>query len=198
MPVRDRIELRRRLADIAGTQSGYFSSAQALEAGYSYSAQRYHVYRGNWTQVDRALFRLPEWPGSLNEHLVRWSLWSKGRAVVSHETALSVYELGNVNPARVHLTVPEGFRQSAPGIVLHRGDPPAEDVTEQEGYRITTPLRSLLDVAAGHLEIDELAIAVEDAIRRGQVTARMLRSRADDLGSHAALRIERALQQVHD
>lgn len=197
MPVRDRIELRRRLVDIAAEQSGYFTAAQALDAGYSYSAQRYHVHRGNWTQVDRALFRLREWPSSPNEHLVRWSLWSKGRAVVSHETALSVHELGNVNPARVHLTVPEGFRRSAPGVILHRGDLPDSDVREQEGYRITTPLRTLLDVAAGDLEIDELAIALDDALRRGQATPQLLRSRADDLGPHAALRIERALQQVN-
>lgn len=62
MPVRDRIDLRRRLIDIAAAQSGYFTAGQAREAGYSYSAQRYHVNRGNWQQVDRALFRLPEWP----------------------------------------------------------------------------------------------------------------------------------------
>lgn len=196
MAVRDRTALRRRLAEIAGTQSGYFTSAQALKAGYSYQSQRYHVHRGNWTQVDRALFRLPEWPSSPNEHLVRWSLWSKDRAIVSHETALSVHELGNVNPARVHLTVPSGFRQSAPGVVLHRDELPGTDVREQEGYRITTPVRALVDVAAGDLEVDELAIAVDDALRRGLTSAQALRSRADELGAHAALRIERALQQV--
>src|SRR3972149_4247026 len=119
MPVRDRIDLRRRLAEIAGQQSGYFTAAQALAVGYSYPAQRYHVHRGNWEQVDRALFRIPEWPSSNTEHLVRWSLWSKGRAVVSHETALSVYDLGDVNPARIHLTVPHGFRKEAHGTVLH-------------------------------------------------------------------------------
>jgi hypothetical protein len=196
MPVRDRVQLRRRLAEIAGSQAGYFTAAQALEAGYSYPAQRYHVHRGNWTQVDRAIFRVPEWPSAPNEHLVRWSLWSKGRAIISHETALSVHELGNVNPARVHLTVPERFRQSARGVVLHRGDVPESDVQEQEGYRITAPLPSLLDVATGDLEIDELAIAIDDGLRRGLVTPQMLRARADEFGSHAALRVERALQQV--
>jgi hypothetical protein len=196
MPVRDRLALRRRLVGIAAEQSGYFTAAQALAAGYSYPAQRYHVNRGNWSQVDRAIFRVPEWPTTATEHLTRWSLWSKRRAVVSHETALSVYELGNVNPARVHLTVPRGFRQSAPGVVLHLGEVPTSDVREQEGYRITTPLRSLLDVAAGDLELDELATAVDDAVGRGQVTAPMLRTRSDEFGVNAALRIERALQQV--
>lgn len=196
MPVRDRIDLRRRLIDIAAAQSGYFTAGQAREAGYSYCAQRYHVNRGNWQQVDRALFRLPEWPAGPNEHLVRWALWSKGRAVVSHETALAVHDLGDVNPARIHLTVPPGFRQQTHGVIVHRGELPLGDVWEQEGYRITTPLRSVLDVAAGHLEVDQLATVIADALHKGAFTRRMLLERADELGAHAALRIERALQQL--
>lgn len=196
MPVRDRIELRRRLVDVAAEQSGYFTAAQARAAGYSYQAQRYHVHRGNWDRVDRALFRLPEWPTSLHEQYARWSLWSKGRAVVSHDTALSVHELGDANPARIHLTVPPGFRQEAPGVILHRGELADEDVWEQGGYRITTPLRSVLDVAAGDLEVDQIASAIGDGLRRGVFSRRALLDRADELGPHAALRIERALRQV--
>lgn len=67
---------------------------------------------------------------------------------------------------------------------------------EQEGYRITTPLRSVLDVAAGHLEVDQLATVIADALHKGAFTRRMLLERADELGAHAALRIERALQQL--
>ncbi len=196
MPVRDRVDLRRRLAEIAGRQSGYFTAAQALSAGYSYSAQRYHVHRGNWEQVDRALFRIPEWPSSNTEHLVRWALWSKGRAVVSHETALALYDLGDVNPARIHLTVPPGFRQEAHGTILHHAELPDSDVDEREGFKITTPLRSILDVAAGHLEVDQLATAIQDALDHGLFTRRMLLGRADELGAHAALAIERALKQL--
>jgi hypothetical protein len=51
---------------------------------------------------------------------VRWFLWSRGRAVVSHATALAVHDLGVANPARIHLTVPAGLRQTNPAIVLHR------------------------------------------------------------------------------
>jgi len=196
MPVRDRVDLRRRLAQLAEQQSGYFTAAQALSAGYSYSAQRYHVHRGNWMQIDRALFRLPEWPAGLHEQYVRWFLWSRGRAVVSHETALAYYELGDVNPARVHLTVPPGFRQKSHGVVLHTGELPGDDVRQQQGFKITTPLRSVLDVAAGDLEIDQLATVIADALRTGAFTRRMLVERSDEFGAPAALRIERALREV--
>lgn len=199
MPIQDRTDLRRRLLAIAARQSGYFTAAQALDAGYSYPAQRYHAKRGNWLRVDRGIYRFPEWPTGPREDLVRWSLWSRGRAVVSHETALSVHELGDVDPARVHLTVPPNFRQRNPGVVLHRADLPREDVEEHDGFHVTTLVRSLLDVATGELDLDQLGQAIEEALAQGVTTRRALRERADEFGPSAALRIERALQEVeHD
>ena len=193
MAIGERQARRRRLYDLARTQGGYFTAAQALDVGYPYQAQRYHVDRGNWLRIDRGLFRLPEWPTGEHEDLIRWTQWSRGRAVVSHETALSVHDLGDVNPARVHLTVPPGFRKHARGAVLHHGDVPEGDVQEREGFRITTPLRSLLDVAAADLDLDQLAGSVADALAKGILTQRMLLTRADAFGDRAALRIERAL-----
>jgi predicted transcriptional regulator of viral defense system len=196
MPVQDRTDLRRRLLAIAARQSGYFTAAQALDAGYSYPAQRYHAKRGNWLRVDRGIYRFPEWPTGPRDDLVRWSLWSRGRAVVSHETALSVHELGDVDPARAHLTAPPNFRQKNPGVVIHRADLAPRDVHEHEGFRVTTPLRSLLDVAAGELDLDQLGQAIAEALARGMITRRALLDRADEFGANAALRIERALQGV--
>lgn len=196
MPVQDRTDLRRRLLAIATRQSGYFTAAQALDTGYSYPAQRYHAKRGNWLRVDRGIYRLPEWPTGPREDLVRWSLWSRGRAVVSHETALSVHEVGDVDPAHVHLTVPTNFRQRDPGVVIHRADLPRQDIEEHEGFRVTTPLRSLLDIAAGELDLDQFARAIEEALKRGMTTRRALLERADVFGPTAALRVERALQEV--
>jgi predicted transcriptional regulator of viral defense system len=194
---RDRQDLRRRLAALAGEQSGHFTAAQALSVGYSYSAQKFHADRGNWLRVDRGLFRLPEWPVGEHDDLVRWSLWSGGRAVVSHESALAVHYLGDVNPAVIHLTVPPHFRSRPPdGIRLHRGDLPVDDTWLYEGFRITTPLRTLLDVAAGTLDLDQLGDAMQQACDRTPAIRDALLSRAADIGPRAALRVERALRLV--
>lgn len=112
--------------------------------------------------------------------------------------ALSVEGLGDVNPARVHLIVPPGFRKQARGVVLHYADVPDDDVRQQQGFRVTTPLRSILDVAAGNLDLDQLATAVVEALERGLFTRRMLLGRVDAFGDRAALRIERALAQGGD
>lgn len=191
-----RQDMRRSLFALAGGQSGYFTAAQALALGYSYPAQKFHVDHGNWTRVDRGIFRLPEWPPSPADSLARWSLWARGRGVVSHDTALAVHEIGDSNPALVHLTVPPNFRPRAPGVRLHHGELPDGDVAGRQGFRLTTPLRTLLDVAAGNLDADQFATAIGDALEAGLVTRRQLLARADSFGDHAALRLERALSAV--
>ncbi|MBW3578788.1 MAG: type IV toxin-antitoxin system AbiEi family antitoxin domain-containing protein [Actinobacteria bacterium] len=193
MPL-DRRDLRRQLLALAARQSGYFTAAQAKEIGYSYQAQKYHVDAGNWRRIARGLFRLPEWPVGDHDDLVRWSLWSKERAVVSHETALAVHDLGDVNPRAIHLTVPDSFGQEPPShIVLHRNELDTDDVEGFEGFRVTTPLRSLFDVAGSETPQETVDKAVADALRAGVVSRRQLLRRADEFGPAAALEIERAL-----
>ncbi|MGH3933484.1 MAG: type IV toxin-antitoxin system AbiEi family antitoxin domain-containing protein [Pseudonocardiaceae bacterium] len=46
---------------VASQQRGYFTAAQASEAGYSYQAQRFHAQRGNWFRVDRGIYRFREY-----------------------------------------------------------------------------------------------------------------------------------------
>ncbi len=148
-------------------QAGYFTAAQAVELGYSYQAQKHHVDHGNWTRVDRGLFRLPDWPTRPDDTYVLWRLWSRDRATVSHESALVVHDLGEVNPPRTHLTVPPGFRARHPAVRLHFAVLPVEDIEDREGYRVTTAERTLLDAAAGETTQEQLDAAVSDALTQG-------------------------------
>src|SRR5215475_7026417 len=190
----DRQALRRRLTALAATQSGYFSAAQGLAVGYSYQAQKFHADRGNWLRVGRGLFRLPEWPVGAHDDLVRWSLWARGKAVVSHDTALAVHDLGEANPAAVHLTVPPNFRSTARGVLLHRSVVEAHDAWQHEGFRVTSPLRTLLDVAASNLDVDQVASALSDACAKDPLLHQMIRVRARDLSPRAAHRLDQALR----
>jgi predicted transcriptional regulator of viral defense system len=188
--------LRRRLSQLAGERGGYFSAAEALSAGYSYPAQHYHQKRGDWTRVERGIYRLPEWPEAAHADLVRWTLWSRDQAVISHETAIAVHELGDIMSALIHLTVPAAFGTRAPSTaVVHRAELPPGDVETRVGFRVTDPERSILDVAST-MEIDRLARVIEEAIKRGLTSPARLRQRSDEFGVEAALGIERALRQV--
>ena len=195
MPV-DRRDLRRRLFSLAAQQGGYFSAAQAKSVGYSYQAQAHHVSAGNWHRIDRGLFRLAEWVPELHDDLRRWTVWSKGRAVVSHESALSVHGTGEFESARVHLTVPPRFTMADDAVVLHHANLPDGDVVEHTGFRITTATRTLVDVAMAGPDEDQLARAITDAVDAGLTTRRQLRSRAEAVDVKGALHIERALTRA--
>lgn len=192
MPV-DRRDLRRRLFLLASEQGGYFTAAQARTTGYSYQAQAHHVAAGNWLRIDRGLFRLVEWIPEVHDHLIRWVLWSRGRAVVSHETALAVHGVGELESSKVQLTVPPSFSMRDAAVSLHFADLPDEDVEQRTGFRVTTMLRSLIDVAAVSADHDQLGRAIDQARQTGRFTLRQLRERAELVDVRAALHIERAL-----
>jgi predicted transcriptional regulator of viral defense system len=168
-------EVRRQLFSLAVDQGGYFTAKQAQEAGYGYPHLDYHVSCGNFVRVGHGLYRLPDLPPSEHDDLIRLTLWSRNRqdrpqAVVSHESALVLHELSDLLPTKTHLTVPPGFRKKVPaGCVLHRDMLPPSDIEERQGFRVTTPLRTLLDAARGAISQEQLEKAVADALGRGLV-----------------------------
>lgn len=183
----------------AALQRGYLTSAQALEAGYSYQAQHFHLQRGNWLRVDRGVHRLKEFellPAEGDEDLVRWSLWSQGQAVVSHATALAVHDLGIANPEHLHFTVPPGFRRRTGELVLHRTPLDEQDIEQRTGYRVTKPVRAVVESAAAAVAQDVIDSAVADLLDRGLGTRRQLLHQAALLGPRAELGTERALQEI--
>jgi predicted transcriptional regulator of viral defense system len=192
MPV-DRRDLRRRLFNLASEQAGYFTAAQAKTVGYTYQAQAHHVAAGNWLRIDRGLFRLTEWIPGVHDELSRWTLWSKGKGVVSHESALAAHEFGEFESAHVNLTVPPGFRMRDSAVVLHHADLADIDIVQRTGYRVTSVVRTIVDVAATGVDAAQLSRAISEAQSRGLLSLRALRDRAEAVDPTSALRIERAL-----
>ena len=185
------------LYEVAAEQGGYFTAAQARQVGYAYSQQHYHCSRGNWLRIDRGLFRLRDFPPGEREDLIRWSLWSRDQkgipqAVVSHDTAFTVHDLSDVMPERVHLTVPRGFRKRVPaGCILHFASLADEEIETRLGYSVTTPLRTLIDVAGSALSQEHLDAAVKEALERGLVRRSVLGSARCEPA--ARRRLDRAL-----
>ncbi len=192
----DRRDLRRRLFATAAEHGGYFSAAQARRLGYSYQAQAHHVAAGNWARVDRGLFRLVDWVSELHDDLALWTLLSGGRGVVSHESAAAVHAIGEVESGMVHLTVPPGFSRTTRGVVLHPAVLVEDDSEQRTGFRVTTPARTIIDVAAAGADEDHIARMLADAIESGAVEPEGIGVRAEVVDVRAALTIERALHSV--
>jgi len=169
------------LFKIAEGQQGYFTAKQAVDVGYLLGSQAHHVKAGNWVRVERGIYRLARFPQSSEEQLVIYSLWSRNRAgepqgVYSHQTALSIHELSDVNPAKLHMTVPPAFRRSAkvPKIlVLHRALLDEKDVERRQGFAVARPLRAIAGLAAAEsVSRDIIAQALAEGRERGLITAR--------------------------
>jgi predicted transcriptional regulator of viral defense system len=145
----------------------------------------YHVKAGNWVRERRGIYRLTLFPAAERPDRVLWALWSRNRnekieGVYSHHTALRLYDLSDLSPAKLHLTVPADFRRSSdiPGIlVLHHADLPDSDVQTAQGFKFTRPLRTILDlIEAGTVEQRFIRQALRQAVDRGLITRQQIRN----------------------
>ena len=97
--------------------------------------------------------------------------FEKPTAVFSHKTALSFYELSDVNPSKITMTVPKKFqKRSRPfkSLKIYKKDLSKKDVKQFKGLPLTTPIRTLLDLyEEGSLSDDFMEQAVKDALAKG-------------------------------
>jgi predicted nucleotidyltransferase len=184
-----------RLYAIAESQLGYFTSTDAKSLGYDYPHQHFHVKRGNWVRVDHGIFRLKNFPSANHEDLIRWWLWTRKKGIVSHETAVAVYDLGDILPATVHLTVPPDFRKKPPKRVsLHKAKLVAADFEMRDGFPVTKPLRTIADLTLSHIDPERLSAVVREALQQGLVQKKDLLA----LSSKLSKKSERSAQEVLD
>ena len=178
-------EASRRLYETAEAQQGFFTTKQAKAAGFAENTHPYHVQVGNWVREHRGIHRLAQFPPADRPDLVLWSLWSRNRSqetegVYSHQTALSLHDLSDLNPSQLDMTVPTKFRRNSeiPGIlVLHFADIPAVDVEAGPGFKFTRPLRTILDLMeADTVEHSFMRQALRQALHRGLITRQQIRS----------------------
>jgi predicted transcriptional regulator of viral defense system len=162
------------LYQLAEQQAGYFTAAQAREAGFTYSLLSYHVGTGRFERVRPRVYRIVQFPSSPHEDLyVAW-LQAGPHAVISHDSALVLYDLSDLLPHRIHVTVPRTVSRRRPELQLHTKRLEPEDVTRYEGLPVTTVLRTLVDVAAAGLADEQVQQTIQEALRRGLVTRESL------------------------
>ena len=174
-------EAAHRLHQTAQAQQGFFTTKQAIRAGFAETTHSYHIKVGNWIREHRGIYRLADYPTAERPDLMLWYLWSQNRREVpegtySHDTALSLHELSDLMPSKLHMTVPKEFRRNSklPEIlVLYRAHLDPDEGQEMHGVRVTRPLRTIVDLLeTGHVDRTQLKQAVDEAIRRGLIGKR--------------------------
>jgi predicted transcriptional regulator of viral defense system len=159
------------LRGFASAQAGYFSLAQANEAGYSSQLLYHHCKTGKFERVRRGIYHFSDYPPGERDDLVILWLWSEQLGVFSHSTALSLHDLSDLMPERVHMTLPEsqrGRQRELPaGLLIHYDDLPEQDRAWYSSVPVTSPRRTLFDCVAYGLSPELLRQALEQAVGRG-------------------------------
>lgn len=163
------------LYEVAADQHGYLTTAQAREAGISPMALVMMERRRTLERVSRGVYRLAQYPhGPLAEY-IEATLWPVGiRGVISHQSALALYAVSEVNPGKIHITLPPDYRvrRAVPRrLTLHAGELGDDEQTLFEGIPVTTMIRTIRDCRP-LLGDDVLRQAVVDAERKGLVSRR--------------------------
>jgi len=116
-------------------------------------------------------------PAAHDDLLLAW-VWSNYRGAISHESALALYDLSDVMPSRVHITVPPTFRRRSANFDVHFSIVPADDLMMYEGVQVTAPARSIVDAASSGSDPTQIQRAVVQAVERGLASPATLHAAA--------------------
>ena len=191
---------REALFDLASEQYGYFTAGQAARCGYAPNVLAYHAKRGSFRRIHHGIYRFRDFPFSPREEVVAaWLAIGKDVAVVSHESALDLWDLSDVVPNAVHVTVPRARRSLArrppPDVIVHTTKRPWDngEVQSNEGIRVTSPERTILDAAEAGTQPEQIEMAIEQGLRRGWLDPLHLRDRAQTREQRVSSLVERIL-----
>jgi len=187
---------------LAESQAGYFTAGQALAAGMDRSTLRHHARPGGrYERVRRGLYRLRHFPTSPHEHVVAaWLPLRDACGVVSHESALELWDLSDVIPGVVHVSLPRAKRgqRPRPGIRLHtlQRPPGASEQRRVHGVPVTTSERSIVDSLEAGAQPEQIEMAIRQALERGLTTRRRLREAAAGRSARVRGFVEAALAEA--
>jgi len=161
-----------QLVERAADHHGYVTTRDAHDLRIDPTQLRLLAARGRLERIGRGVYRVPVLPRSEHDELAEAVAWTLGRGIVSHESALLLHGLSDVNPSRIHLTVPrDNYPRAAGGDLyrLHRRTLADHDVTEVDGIPTTTVRRTIRDCLADGTDPHQLRLAIDRAEAEGLV-----------------------------
>jgi len=138
------------IGDLAAAQHGIVARRQLLARGVTVPTVRSRVRSGRLRPIHRGVYQVGPVAGRFAREMAAVLACGPG-AVVSHRSAGSLWAI--LPPADatmpVELTINSRRPFRRPGVVVHRTlSLDVDDLTHLEGVPITSPVRTLLDLAA--------------------------------------------------
>ena len=160
-------------------QFGLITNEQARAAGMSQAAIGRRLGSGRWERVLAGVYRDALVQSTPQQAALGALLWAGPESFVCFQAAGWFWSLDGIVTRRVQLWVPRNVR--SPKVTVHRGEVEPADRRMLGPIRLTSPARTLIDLA-GVLDDEDLNAVVEDAIHRGLTTAPAIARRLDAVG----------------
>lgn len=174
------------IVDVAADQHGYVTQQDARRVGVATATLARMAERRTIERTSQGVYRVSVIPPGPLDQYMEATLWPRGvRGVLSHQTALELHGLSDVNPARIHVTVPRGHRiqREIPRLyVIHQDDLADEDLTAHEGIPIVTPMCAVRECHAIGLGPALIGQAIADGRRTGTFTAQQAAQLREETG----------------
>ncbi|MDF1488419.1 type IV toxin-antitoxin system AbiEi family antitoxin domain-containing protein [Tessaracoccus caeni] len=186
-----RVLARDELWEAADTQHGFVTAQQAADVGVSKQTLQMLVHRGTLKRVAHGVYRFPQYPVGEHDQLMLAVLWTRvPEAVLSHETALDVYGISDVNPNRIHVTVGKDrrFRRaSGEDYVVHYQDLAPKQVGWWQEIPTVTPVTAIGQC----LVYGTPTYLLRQAIERGYAQGYLKTTQRDALAEELEARYDR-------
>ena len=171
-------KLTKTIYDLAEENNGYLTIREAVESGIDSALVAQLASRGSLERKSLGLYRLVQYPLGPHEQIQEALLWPQALrplaySVLSHVTALEVYGLSDVNPDKIHISVPvkARLRRKTPTwMALHRQHIHPSEITMHDGLPITTAAKAIADSAEMYVGPRIIADAVRQAYSRGLIS----------------------------
>ena len=179
---------------VAARQHGVVTTAQLAAAGLGRHAIAHRVRAGWLRRLHRGVYLVGPLTGPLTLEMAALLTCGVRRSALSFHTAAARWRVRAGSPALIHVSVTTHVRHRD-GVRVHRvAELRDSDVTVLDGCRVTTPLRTLSDLAAC-LPAHDLARAVEEAQVLRLVTRAQLLALPPGRSSPA---LRRAVEAQHE
>jgi hypothetical protein len=137
-----------RLQALAANQHGVFTTKQAAALGLEGDALRHVVSRGWIRRVRRGVYAFRGLPRSPWEAVTAAALAAGPSAAISHRTAAAIHGFHGIALGTPEISVPRDYRLDLDGVIVHRPRRlAATDIQVRSGISVTSPIRTLVDIA---------------------------------------------------
>ncbi len=137
----------KRIAALAKRQGGHVSRAQLLALGLSAEAIRHRIRTGRLIRVYNGVYAVGRLPTTRRDQAAGALLACGPRAVLSHSSAAALWAITKQWPLPLELTLTAGDSRPT-GLRVHRStNLDRTQITHNYGLRVTTPARTVLDLA---------------------------------------------------